>query len=69
VSIHKSLKVGGAMARTRNVYTRWERLQKLQENGRWSEGDSVYGLAKVRAVQVKIGKKKKKKKEEEDEAK
>jgi small basic protein (TIGR04137 family) len=65
VSIHKSLKVGSAMARTRNVYTRWERLQKLQETGRWSEGDPVYGMPKVRTAVVKIGRKKKKKKEAE----
>ncbi len=68
MSIHKSLKIQGAMARQRNVYTRWERMQKLQEQGRWEDGQSVYGLAKVRAAVVKIGRKKKKKKQEEGEA-
>ena len=67
MSIHKSLKIGGAMARTRNVYTRWERLQKLVEQGRWTDEESVYGLPKVRAVVVKLGGKKKKKKAEEGE--
>ena len=66
MSIHKSLKLRGAMARTRNVYTRWERLQKLQEKGRWNDGDSVYGLPKVRALVVKLGGKKKKKAKLED---
>jgi small basic protein (TIGR04137 family) len=66
VSIHKSLKMSGAMARTRNVYTRWERLQKLQDENRWGDGDSVYGLPKVRTVQVKVGKKKKKKEKVEE---
>jgi small basic protein (TIGR04137 family) len=56
------------MARQRNVYTRWERLQKLRETGRWTEGDPVYGLPKVRAEVVKIGRKKKKKKAEDEEA-
>ncbi|RMG12984.1 MAG: small basic protein [Planctomycetota bacterium] len=68
MSIHKSLKLKGAMQRTRNVYTRAERLEKLKEQGRWSEGDSVYGLPKVRALVVKVGGKKKKKKKEEETA-
>ena len=68
MSIHKSLKVGGGMARQRNVYTRWERMQKLQEQGRWTDDSTVYGMPKVRASVVKVGKKKKKKKAEEAEA-
>ena len=31
----------------RNVLTRAERLEKLEEEDRWSEGASVLGLAKV----------------------
>lgn len=61
MSIHKSLKLGSAMGRSRNVLTRWERLQKLQDDGRWTDGESVYGLPKVRNIVVKAGKKKKKK--------
>ena len=62
MTIHKSLKLGSNMAGTRNVFTRWERLKKLREAGRWSEGDQVYGLPKVstRAV-VSAGAKKRKK--------
>ena len=61
MSIHKSLKVSGGMQRSRNVYTRWERLEKLLEQERWTEAESVYGLPKVRTVVVSAGKKKKKK--------
>jgi len=70
VTIHKSLKLGSNMAGTRNVFTRWERLKKLREAGRWSEGDQVYGLPKVSTRAPKVVKKKKKKdKQEEAEAK
>jgi small basic protein (TIGR04137 family) len=69
VSLHKSLKAKGGMGRSRNVLTRWERLQALREEGRWDDGDAVYGLPKVRTRQVKVGGKKKKKAETEDEAK
>jgi len=69
VSIHKSLKIAAGMARMRNVFTRFERLQKLQDTGRWGEGDAVYGLPKVRATVVKAGKKKKKKGPEKEEGK
>ncbi|MBL4846807.1 MAG: small basic protein [Planctomycetes bacterium] len=52
------------MAGTRSVFTRWERLQKLRDAGRWSEGDQVYGLPKVSTRTA--GSKKKKKKEDEE---
>lgn len=48
MSIHSSLKISGAGAGSRNVWTRVERLAALQKDGRWSEGDSVLGLPKVR---------------------
>lgn len=48
MSIHRSLRRNGAESRTRNVQTRWERLQKLQDRGRWRSGDSIYGLPKTR---------------------
>lgn len=65
MTIHKSLKLGSNMAGTRNVFTRWERLKKLREAGRWSEGDQVYGLPKV---STRDGMKKKKKKEKVEDA-
>ncbi len=53
--------------RNRNVLTRAERLTKLQEAERWSEGDPVMGLPKVRVVKVSLKKKKKAKKAEDEE--
>lgn len=61
MTIHKSLKLGSNMSGTRNVFTRWERLKKLREAGRWSEGDDVYGLPKVSTRAPKVVKKKTKK--------
>lgn len=66
MTIDKSLKINSASIRNRNVLTRVERLAKLQENDRWSDGDSVYGLPKVRVQKVSLKKKKKVKKEDED---
>jgi small basic protein (TIGR04137 family) len=61
VTLHKSLRGGSTMVRQRNVYNRWERLQKLKEAGRFTEGQSIFGLPKVRTVVVKVGGAKKKK--------
>lgn len=47
MSIDRSLKVKGALARHRNVLTRAERIEMLKEEESWSEGDSVLGLQKV----------------------
>ena len=69
MSIHKSLKKGAGMTRQRNVYTRYERLLRLQEAGRWDDSQSVFGMPKVRATVIRIGKKKKKKGPEEKEGK
>jgi len=67
MSIHKSLKSTGKLVRTRNVYTRAERLEILERERRWKEGDLVTGFPKVKVVKTKKGGgKKKKKKEEED---
>lgn len=66
MSIHKSLSTGGKLSRTRNVWKRAERIAKLTEEGRYLEGDDVYGLPKVRTVFKAKGKKKKKKEEKTD---
>jgi small basic protein (TIGR04137 family) len=67
MTIDKSLKVKAGLLRTRNVLTRAERLDRLKEADRWSEGDPVYGLPKVRVQKVSLKKKKKAKKEEGEE--
>ena len=48
MSIHKSLKQKNSLVGTRSVLTRWERIVKLTDDGRWKEGDKVLGLPKVR---------------------
>ena len=59
MSIDRSLKVKGALARHRNVLTRAERVEKLQEDERWTEGESLVGLPKVANRKVAAGKKEK----------
>lgn len=66
MSIDKSLRRKNQLARSRNVLTRGERIQVLQDEERWKEGRSPYGLPKVRVL--KIAKKAKVKKEEAAEA-
>ena len=67
MTIDKSLKVQRGLIKNRNVLTRVERLAKLQDADRWKEGDSVFGLPKVRVQKMVLKKKKKVKKEEEEE--
>lgn len=69
MTIDKSLKIKAGSVKTRNVLTRVERLQKLAAAERWSEGDPVYGLPKVRVQKISLKKKKKVKKVDEDEEK
>jgi small basic protein (TIGR04137 family) len=47
MSIDRSLKIKGALTRHRNVLTRAERIEKLQDEEQWAEGDSLLGLPKV----------------------
>lgn len=67
MTIDKSLKGGGRLARSRNVLKRGERIAQLKFEDRWIEGQSAMGLPKVRVVKTVVGKKKKKKAKEEDE--
>ena len=63
MSIDKSLRRKNTLERARNVLTRGERIKVLQDEERWQDGRSPFGLPKVRVV--KIATKKKKAKEEE----
>ncbi|MHC4640404.1 MAG: small basic protein [Planctomycetota bacterium] len=47
MSIDRSLKIKGALKRHRNVLSRAERIEKLKEEERWTEEDSLLGLPKV----------------------
>ncbi len=57
MSIDRSLKIKGALTRHRNVLSRAERLEKLVEEERWNEGDSVLGLPKVAHRKTHAGRK------------
>ena len=65
MTVDKSLRVRAGLVRNRSVLTRAERLARLQEADRWSEGDSPIGLPKVRVQKLSLKKKKKVKKEDE----
>ena len=57
MSIHSSLKLpSGKTAGSRNVMKRFERLRHLITNGRWTTGESVFGLPKIRPERRKIKK-------------
>ena len=47
MSLDRSLKSANALVRHRNVLTRTERLEKLTEDGKWTDAKSVFGLPKV----------------------
>ena len=68
MTIDKSLKIKAGASKTRNVYTRAERITRLKELEKFNEGDKIYGLPKVRVAKVSLKKKKKVKKEEEGDA-
>lgn len=55
MSLDKSLRSHGALARHRNVLSRAERIEKLADEEKWQDGTSVFGLPKVvhRKVQTK----------------
>lgn len=66
MTIDKSLKIRAGSTKQRNVLNRAERLAKLIENDRFNEGDSLYGMPKVRVQKISMKKKKKVKKDDDD---
>jgi small basic protein (TIGR04137 family) len=60
MSIHRSLVSKTVLKRDRNVLSRAERVSQLEDEGKWHEGESVFGLPKVRVRKVKAGGKHKK---------
>ncbi len=61
MTIDKSLKRKGRLARTRSVLSRDERIKQMKADDRWTDGQSPFGLPKLRIVRLVVGKKKKKK--------
>lgn len=66
MTIDKTLKVRRGGSGSRSVLTRVERLKQLTETNRWEEGDSPFGIPKVRVRKLQMKKKKKKKEEDEE---
>jgi small basic protein (TIGR04137 family) len=64
MTMDKSLRVRKGSSSARGVLTRAERIVKLKEQDRWSEGRSPLGLPKVRVTKLAMKKKKKAKAEE-----
>lgn len=64
MTMDKSLKIRLGLTRARSVLSRAERIERLKTADRWQEGNSPFGLAKVRVYKLAMKKKKKKKEEE-----
>ncbi len=47
MSLDRSLKGANMLVRHRNVLTRAEKLEQLQDEEKWNESKSVFGLPKV----------------------
>ena len=58
MSIHPSLTISEKDKKARSVLKRAERIRQMQEKGKWKEGDSVYGLPKIKTLRIKIKKEK-----------
>ncbi len=67
MTMDKSLRAREGLTRSRSVLTRAERIERLKVADRWKDGDSPFGLDKVRVFKLALKKKKKKKEEEEGE--
>jgi len=63
MSIDKSLRRKNALQRARSVLTRGERIKVMQDEERWPDSRSPFGLPKIKVL--KVSKKAKKAKEEE----
>lgn len=53
MSLHKSLVTKSGLTKHRNVLSRAERIKALQDEGRWQEDRSVFGLPKVASRKMK----------------
>lgn len=58
MSQHPSLRVDSVGVKHRNVLKRFERIKKLQEQNKWQERSSTFGLPKVRSLKIKVKKSK-----------
>jgi small basic protein (TIGR04137 family) len=58
MSIHPSLTISEKDKKARSVLKRIERIRQMHEKGSWKQGDSVYGLPKIKSLRIKIKKEK-----------
>lgn len=58
MSIHPSLTISEKDKKVRSVLSRTERIRQMQEKNKWKQGDSVYGLPKLKTLRIKIKKEK-----------
>lgn len=58
MSIHPSLRSSEKDRKQRSVLKRTERLKNMIEKEQWKEGDTVFGLPKLKTVRIKIKKEK-----------
>jgi small basic protein (TIGR04137 family) len=58
MSQHPSLRSSDKDTKHRSVLKRYERLKILKDKEKWVDGESVYGLSKVKIVKFKIKKEK-----------
>ena len=43
-------------AKHRNVLKRFERIKKLQDEDRWKDRTSIFGLPKIKSIKIKVKK-------------
>ncbi len=60
MSLDKSLKTGGALAKHHNVLSRAARIARMQEEGNWKDDQNPFGLLKLANRKAKVGGKAKK---------
>jgi len=58
MSIHPSLSAAAQNKKQKSVLKRSERIRAMLEKGTWKEGQSVFGLPKIKTVRIKIKKEK-----------
>lgn len=56
MSQHPSLKESSVGNKHRNVLKRYERVNRLKKEERWSEKSTVYKLPKVKSIKLKVKK-------------
>jgi small basic protein (TIGR04137 family) len=58
MSQHPSLRSKQKGKRHRSVLKRYERVRELKEKEKWKEGDSIFGLLKLKILKFKLKKEK-----------